>query len=273
MKNSDTTILRSAKSKEDPYVRFDRLTAQDANLSFAARGLLLYVFSKPQNWKAKLFDLQREGDIGKDALNTILNDLQRCGYIERTETRDGRGRFRYKLMVYESPDLNPDFTGADFPHRHRGGLSATGKSAPVIEGSTCAGARPSPDHKELREISTLAPLASPTDLPDGSAVTQSPAFSVAASVRVSNGHKPSRQKPKGPVLLPPPDVVATTPEFQEWLLKVFPRWDTGKIHDVVDIWRNDRLAKGLLLPAERWTPDMKAFMLRFKQNENGGVKQ
>lgn len=277
MRGGDTTVLRSPKSKEDPYVRLDRLTAQDSNISFAARGLLVYVFSKPQNWKTKLFDLRREGGIGKDALNTILQDLQDHGYIERTETRDGRGRFKYRLTVYESPDLNPAFTDAENPHRHRGGLSATGKSAPAIRDSTRAGAFSSSDQKELntQETSACAPLpegsgednerytparaneiasAYLSELPPESsfvsvgnvlALTKPPAFDVAASRRKSLAARvPSKGRRPKPVVV---DLLAVPENFYGTLDGKEKReladrldFDRGEFEKRVEAWELSR---------------------------------
>lgn len=144
MPEHDVTILRSEKSREYPFVQIDRDTVQDGNLTFESRGLLAYVLSKPRGWKAKHHDLQREGQIGKDALNSILKNLREHGYIDRQKTRGTDGTFKWTLTVYETPDLNPNFTSAENPPMVKqstsDGLTIDGKPALDIYKGSRAGA-------------------------------------------------------------------------------------------------------------------------------------
>lgn len=79
--------------------------AQDSSLSFQARGLLLYVLSKPRNWNGKSSDLQREGNLKEKALKTILDELIEKRYITRVQFRV-KGKFNCRLEVFEEPGLN-----------------------------------------------------------------------------------------------------------------------------------------------------------------------
>jgi hypothetical protein len=55
--------------------------AQDSRLTFEARGVMLYLLSKPNNWHIQKEDLMREGYAGKDRILRILDELEQHRYI------------------------------------------------------------------------------------------------------------------------------------------------------------------------------------------------
>lgn len=92
------------KPPDAPSVVIDRGTVEDARLSWAARGLLVYLLSKPEDWKLRVSDLCRLGDLGRDALHRLLKDLQDSGYVRREQSRDARGRVTgVDYTVFEVP--------------------------------------------------------------------------------------------------------------------------------------------------------------------------
>lgn len=95
------TIIRTPKERH--YFSVSRATAQDATLSFEARGVLLYLLSKPDDWTVQIADLMREGGIGRDKAKAILKELRAAGYIETEITHDDDGRFSGKIdRIYET---------------------------------------------------------------------------------------------------------------------------------------------------------------------------
>lgn len=139
-------IRRCEHSADKKFLLFNRKTAQNKKLSFEARGLLLYVLSKPPKWEAQDADLMREGGIKKFALNSILKELKECGYARRYRERQRDGTFKFILEVAEEPGLIareplPDYPLVDEP--------LVDNQVVVID-STCAGAPPLTDQRELR---------------------------------------------------------------------------------------------------------------------------
>lgn len=55
--------------------------AEDDRLSFEARGLLVYLLAKPNNWKVRVTDIQNAGGIGRDKTYRLLKELRDVGYI------------------------------------------------------------------------------------------------------------------------------------------------------------------------------------------------
>ena len=100
-------IIRARHDKSDPYFRFRRATAQDARLSWAARGVLAYLFSKPDDWEINAQAMMREGDLGRDGLYRVLGELREAGYVIRKQERRADGTLgRWVTDVHETPILD-----------------------------------------------------------------------------------------------------------------------------------------------------------------------
>ena len=107
--------VRVTARNHHPYLVVDRRTVEDDRLSWAARGILLYLLAKPDDWEIRVEDLRKQGDLGRDAVYAVLNELQRCGYLERVRSRDNRGYFGdidstvFEVPVPDLPDTaEPD---------------------------------------------------------------------------------------------------------------------------------------------------------------------
>jgi hypothetical protein len=66
--------------------------------------LLIYLLSKPDNWKVILGDVQHNGDIGRDKARRLLKELERAGYIKKEDqTINPDGTFGIVLYrIYET---------------------------------------------------------------------------------------------------------------------------------------------------------------------------
>ncbi len=106
------TIIRRKRTKNFAIV--SNSIASDARLSFEARGLLVYVLAKPDDWKVHVKDLMRAGgkkpsgrnNTGRDQVYKILKRLEKLGYVERIERRNPNGTIR---------EFDYDFTDEPVP--------------------------------------------------------------------------------------------------------------------------------------------------------------
>lgn len=98
------TIIRANHEKD--YVVIHRHTAQDRNLSFEARGLLLYLLSKPDTWDIQIADLTQQCQKGR--VYRILKELIDAGYIENREQKQlPNGQFEWTpYILHERPATN-----------------------------------------------------------------------------------------------------------------------------------------------------------------------
>ena len=86
------TIRRAARRHR--YVIVDQAAVEDTRLSWAARGLLAYLLSRPDDWKVLVNDLKKRGNLGRDGIYALLRELRSAGYVRFERHRDDRGRMR-----------------------------------------------------------------------------------------------------------------------------------------------------------------------------------
>lgn len=110
------TIIRAPRRYR--FVTINQDAVEDSRLSWAARGLLGYLLSRPDDWKVLIKDLQRRGDLGRDGIYKLLRELREIGYVRYERSRDEQGRMRGGIYyVREMPDSphpdSPDMAGSD----------------------------------------------------------------------------------------------------------------------------------------------------------------
>jgi hypothetical protein len=112
----NTIIIRA--THRDQAFTIDQRTIEDESLSWAARGLLSYLLSRPDGWTLRVEELCECGDLGRDGIYSLLNELREAGYMTYEQERDEYGRIRRgTYTIYETPDLPgldvPDTVGQD----------------------------------------------------------------------------------------------------------------------------------------------------------------
>lgn len=73
--------------KVDHWVTVNKEVFNDLCLSWAARGVMGYLLTKPDNWEVRVTDLIKRSTAGRDAIYTILKNLRACGYVRRVRLR------------------------------------------------------------------------------------------------------------------------------------------------------------------------------------------
>ncbi len=108
------TIRRAARRHR--FVIVDQAAVEDTRLSWAARGMLAYLLSRPDDWKVLVNDLKKRGNLGRDGIYALLRELRSSGYVRFERNRDARGRMRGgTYIVSEVPAPCPDAPDADKP--------------------------------------------------------------------------------------------------------------------------------------------------------------
>lgn len=97
------TTVRVSK-KENPYVQVDKFCLSDDRISWKAKGLLVYLLSKPDGWKVRVGDLIKRSSDGRDSCYSGLKELERFGYLKRLPVRDEAGKIlEWESVIYEFP--------------------------------------------------------------------------------------------------------------------------------------------------------------------------
>ncbi len=127
---SDKSIIRTAKSREKPYVMLTRALLHDKRLSLKGKGLLSYLLSLPDDWSINVAHLCTVGPDGRDSIQSGVKELVETGYLTKTELPRENGRFSgYDYMVHEQPIEVLPIQDAPKPEPiepiHRDGFSAT----------------------------------------------------------------------------------------------------------------------------------------------------
>lgn len=90
-------------SKDSNYSCINNQLINNAGLSWAARGLLVYLLSKPDDWTVNVEHLIEESPSGRDHVYTLLKELETSGYLTRAKHRDGKGRWSWEHVLREVP--------------------------------------------------------------------------------------------------------------------------------------------------------------------------
>ena len=110
------------------FVTVHKNFIHDPNISWKAKGILLYLLSRPDDWQVYEKELEKHSLDGRDSLKNGIKELETTGYIVRTRKRDDKGRLReYEYSVYEQPNQN----GLPNVGKTNTGLSNVGKPVPT----------------------------------------------------------------------------------------------------------------------------------------------
>jgi len=103
-------LYQFKQHKRKSYTVVDNTFINDNNLSWKAKGILLYLFSRPDDWQVYIKDLINKAADGEKALRSGLKELEKFGYLTRFVERDEKGRFTKTIyQVFEVPEENPFF--------------------------------------------------------------------------------------------------------------------------------------------------------------------
>lgn len=100
-------IIRSKRSKNFSIIDNDIL--DDERLSFKARGLLSYMLSKPDDWRFYATELAKHSQKdGRDSIGGALKEMEKFGYLKRTQKRSLNGRFGDQdWLLLDTPAFSP----------------------------------------------------------------------------------------------------------------------------------------------------------------------
>ncbi len=97
--NKPCTIRAEHKTK---YTIVTNALAQDTNLTYAARGMLLTLLSYPDDWIFRPGNLRQKG-CGYNQVYKLLNELIEAGYLKRDEDRNEKKQRITSYTVSEIP--------------------------------------------------------------------------------------------------------------------------------------------------------------------------
>ena len=130
------TIIRV--EKKDNYSILPNAAINDKRLSLEARGLLVFLLSKPNDWRVNSRALTNISPAGRDKIRRILRELEQFGYLERRRFQGKDGKFEWESVVREQPLTEDGKTTAEEN-------SAEAKEATAEENSPASQPEPKPE--------------------------------------------------------------------------------------------------------------------------------
>src|SRR5690606_13135464 len=82
---TDNTIIRAPRRRR--FVVVDQTVVDDDRLTLAARGLLVMLLSRPDDWRIRISDLRKRCHVGRDAVYKLLRELRKLGYVRYVPSR------------------------------------------------------------------------------------------------------------------------------------------------------------------------------------------
>lgn len=100
-------------AREGRYVMMLIDAVEDSRLSFLARGVLMYMAGKPDDWQFSVPRMARDGLESEGKIRRAIQELIHYGYLERYPDQH-RGRFRgYRYVIHATSSGAP----ATYPSR------------------------------------------------------------------------------------------------------------------------------------------------------------
>lgn len=136
------SVQRSPNGRADgTFVVVDKAVIHDPDLSFRARGLLVWALDHPADWDFSADRIVKATTEGRDAVLAAMGELDQAGLLRRVKWRNSNGTVSTHVQVRESTDLewpaNPQVT------------PTTGNQGTVNQGTVSQGV------KEGRSLSTV----------------------------------------------------------------------------------------------------------------------
>jgi hypothetical protein len=94
-------IIRAAERKS--YSRLSNTIVNDARISLAAKGLWLFLLSKPDTWFITINGVASQIKERHTTIKRLLKELERYGYVERRKTSKGKGQIETITTIFEEP--------------------------------------------------------------------------------------------------------------------------------------------------------------------------
>lgn len=83
-----------------PFAQVANAVLNDQKLSWKAKGIYAYLFSKPETWDFSTHRIKDDSTDGRESLLTGIKELEDAGYLKRE--RQGNGRVKY-VIAYAEP--------------------------------------------------------------------------------------------------------------------------------------------------------------------------
>lgn len=108
------TIFRVQHNQN--YTTINNTIAKDNRLSWKAKGIWMYAFSRPDVWEFNIIDLCNQSTDGRDSVRAGLRELEEHGYLLRNYKRTEEMKFsKAEWIFYEVPQIKEKIPQTENP--------------------------------------------------------------------------------------------------------------------------------------------------------------
>ena len=106
--------MKKTINKKENFTSIHNKLINDSRISLKAKGIMLYMLSKPENWKYNPKEIAKNSKDGLDSVYSGIKELIEAGYISRTRHSDGTVDY----FVFEDVEENDiiDFSKKENPN-------------------------------------------------------------------------------------------------------------------------------------------------------------
>ncbi|MFA6139026.1 MAG: hypothetical protein WC667_13210 [Sulfurimonas sp.] len=97
------------KSFQINFTQVPNFIINDKKVSLKAKGLYLYMVSKPDNWEFSLNGMEFQLHESKGAILRIMDELIEFGYLEKIKNRVGSFQGKNDYILHLEPQNTPEF--------------------------------------------------------------------------------------------------------------------------------------------------------------------
>lgn len=90
--NGVRTMARIKKLRQKNFTIVDNTVINDTELSWKAKGVFLYLWSKSDEWQFYEVEVAKHAKDGRDSLRSALKELETKGYLKRVRNRNDKGQ-------------------------------------------------------------------------------------------------------------------------------------------------------------------------------------
>ncbi len=85
------------------YTVVHNFIATDENLSWKAKGIWLYAFSRPDDWEFNMCDIIKKSKDSRESVRSGLKELEKFGYLVRSQSRENGQYGKADWVFHETP--------------------------------------------------------------------------------------------------------------------------------------------------------------------------
>ena len=104
-------VVRGHHAFDNHFTQIPNEWLRDDRISFKARGILALIMSHSRGWSLSIAKLAEQNKEGKDAIRSAISELEKFGYLERSQVNKN-GKFGEAVWITHDP---ADLPSSGFP--------------------------------------------------------------------------------------------------------------------------------------------------------------